>query len=315
MTWWHAVIIFVAGVWAGTINAVVGSGTLVTFPVLVALGYSPLTATTSNAVGLAPGTISGAYGYRHELEGYWPQVIRFAVASFFGAIGGTVLLLTLPKDAFETIVPVLVGLAVVLVIVQPWVSKSVQKRREAGAGGGSSGAGAGVGAEGAAAAGGSAGSGGHPAAARDGGAVDVSGRSVAASAGSGASGATATVTGAARRGGPLLMGLLFLIGIYGGYFTAAQGVMMMAVMGMLLTEPMQRLNGVKNSLSAVINVVAGLIYAFVAPVSWPVIGLLAVGSTIGGQVGAKIGRRLSPTVLRGVIVVIGVAAVVQLLLK
>jgi uncharacterized membrane protein YfcA len=288
MTWWHAVIIFVAGVWAGSINAVVGSGTLVTFPVLVALGYSPLTATTSNAVGLAPGTISGAYGYRHELTGYWPQVIRFAVASFFGAICGTVLLLTLPKDAFETIVPVLVGLAVVLVIVQPRMSKWIQKRREVNAGAGGAGAK---------------------------GAVDLSGHSVAASAGSGARGVTATVSGAAHRGGPLLMGLLFLIGIYGGYFTAAQGVMMMAVMGMLLTEPMQRLNGIKNSLSAVINVVAGLIYAIVAPVSWPVIGLLAVGSTIGGQLGARIGRRLSPTVLRGVIVVIGIAAVVQLLLK
>jgi uncharacterized membrane protein YfcA len=185
-------------------------------------------------------------------------------------------------------VPVLVGLAVVLVIVQPRMSKWIQKRREVNAGAGGAGAK---------------------------GAVELSGHSVAASAGSGARGATATVSGAAHRGGPLLMGLLFLIGIYGGYFTAAQGVMMMAVMGMLLTEPMQRLNGIKNSLSAVINVVAGLIYAIVAPVSWPVIGLLAVGSTIGGQLGARIGRRLSPTVLRGVIVVIGIAAVVQLLLK
>ncbi|MFI5612523.1 sulfite exporter TauE/SafE family protein [Amycolatopsis sp. NPDC051903] len=253
MTWWHAVIIFVAGVWAGTINAVVGSGTLVTFPVLVALGYSPLTATTSNAVGLAPGTISGAYGYRAELDGYWPQVLRFSVASFFGAIGGTILLLTLPPDAFETIVPVLVGLAVVLVIVQPRVSKWVQKRRE--------------------------------------------------------------TNGIEHKPGPLLMGLLFLIGIYGGYFTAAQGVMMMAVLGMLLSEPLQRLNGTKNVLAAVVNVVAGAIYAVIAPVSWPVIGLLAVGSTLGGQLGAKIGRRLSPTVLRGVIVVIGLAAVVQLILK
>ncbi|MEU4670008.1 sulfite exporter TauE/SafE family protein [Amycolatopsis sp. NPDC023774] len=253
MTWWHAVIIFVAGVWAGTINAVVGSGTLVTFPVLVALGYPPITATTSNAVGLAPGTISGAYGYRAELEGYWPQILKFSIASFFGAIGGTVLLLTLPKDAFETIVPVLVGLAVVLVIVQPTVSKWVQKRREA--------------------------------------------------------------NGTEHKPGPLLLGLLFVIGIYGGYFTAAQGVMMMAVMGMLLSEPLQRLNGVKNVLAAVINVVAGLIYAVVAPVSWPVIGLLAVGSTIGGQIGAKVGRKLSPTVLRAVIVVIGVAAVVELVVK
>ena len=93
MTWWHAVLIFIAGLWAGTINTVVGSGTLVTFPVLVALGYSPLTATTSNAIGLAPGTVSGAIGYRQELKGYWPEVVKLAVASFFGAICGTILLL------------------------------------------------------------------------------------------------------------------------------------------------------------------------------------------------------------------------------
>ncbi|MFD9962958.1 sulfite exporter TauE/SafE family protein [Amycolatopsis sp. NPDC058986] len=253
MTWWHAVIILVAGVWAGTINTVVGSGTLVTFPVLVALGYPPVTATTSNAIGLAPGTVSGAIGYRHELVGYWPQVARFGVASFLGAIGGTILLLSLPKDAFETVVPILVGLAVVLVIIQPRVSKWVAKRREA--------------------------------------------------------------NGTEHKPGPLLMFLLFLIGIYGGYFTAAQGVMMMAVMGMLLSEPLQRLNGTKNALAAVVNIVAGLIYAFTAPISWPVVGLLAVGSTIGGQLGAKIGRKLSPTVLRGVIVVVGIAAVIQLLVK
>lgn len=253
MTWWHAILIFVAGLWAGTINTVVGSGTLVTFPVLVALGYSPLTATTSNAIGLAPGTVSGAIGYRHELKGYWPEVARLAVASFLGAICGTILLLSLPKDAFETVVPALVGLAVVLVIVQPRVAGWVAKRREE--------------------------------------------------------------NGKVHKIGPLLLFLIFLIGIYGGYFTAAQGVMMVAVMGMLMSESLQRLNGVKNALSAVVNIVAGVIYAFIAPVSWPVVALLAVGSTIGGQIGAKIGRRLSPKVLRGLIVVIGLAAMVQLLLK
>ncbi|MFK0246698.1 sulfite exporter TauE/SafE family protein [Amycolatopsis azurea] len=253
MTWWHAVVIFVAGLWAGTINTVVGSGTLVTFPVLVALGYSPLTATTSNAIGLAPGTVSGAIGYREELKGYWPEVSKLAVASFFGAIVGTILLLSLPKDAFETVVPALVGLAVVLVIVQPRVGAWVAKRREE--------------------------------------------------------------NGKVHKIGPLLLFLIFLIGIYGGYFTAAQGVMMVAVMGMLMSESLQRLNGVKNALSAVVNIVAGAIYAFIAPVSWPVVALLAVGSTIGGQIGAKIGRKLPPKVLRGVIVVIGLAAMVQLLLK
>ena len=253
MTWWHAVIIVVAGIWAGTINAVVGSGTLVTFPVLVALGYPPVTATTSNAIGLAPGTLSGAWGYRHELTGYWRQVAQFAVASFLGAIGGTILLLSLPKDAFEAVVPVLVGLAVILVIVQPKVSKWVAKRREG--------------------------------------------------------------NGEEHKAGPLLMFFIFLIGIYGGYFTAAQGVMLMAVMGMLLSEPLQKLNGVKNVLAAVVNVVAGVIYAFVAPISWPVVLWLAVGSTAGGFLGAKIGRKLPPAVLRGVIVVIGVAAVIQLVVK
>jgi uncharacterized membrane protein YfcA len=112
----------------------------------------------------------------------------------------------------------------------------------------------------------------------------------------------------------LLLFLVFLIGIYGGYFTAAQGVMLVAVMGMLLSESLQRLNGIKKVLSAVVNVVAGTIYAFIAPISWPVVGLLAVGSVLGGILGAKIGRKLSPKVLRGVIVVVGLTAVVQMLL-
>ena len=226
---------------------------LCTVAVLVALGYPPVTATTSNAIGLAPGTISGAWGYRHELKGYWRRTASFAVASFFGAIGGTILLLSLPKHAFEAVVPVLVGLAVILVIIQPKVSRWIAKRRER--------------------------------------------------------------NGTEHKPGPLLMFFIFLIGVYGGYFTAAQGVMLMAVMGMLLSEPLQKLNGVKNVLAAVVNVVAGVIYAFVAPISWAVVLWLAVGSTAGGFLGAKIGRKLPPAVLRGVIVVIGVAAVVQLVIK
>ena len=109
--------------------------------------------------------------------------------------------------------------------------------------------------------------------------------------------------------------LIFLVGVYGGYFTAAQGIMLVGVMGLLLSDPLQRINGFKNTLTAVVNLVAGAIYAFVAPISWPVVAVLAVSSTVGGLLGASVGRRLSPAVLRGVIVVIGVIAVVHLLIK
>ncbi|MER7412312.1 hypothetical protein DEH18_04455 [Streptomyces sp. NHF165] len=246
MEWWECALIAFAGLWAGTINTVVGSGTLVTFPVLVALGYPPVTATTSNAIGLITGSFTGAWGYRHELTGQRGRLVRYGIASFFGAIGGTVLLLSLPHDAFEAIVPVLVGLSLVLVVVQPFVAKRLK--------------------------------------ARDG----------------------------TARSGPLLYALIFLIGIYGGYFTAAQGIMLVGVMGLMLSDPLQRLNGFKNLLSAIVNLVAGLIYAFVAPISWPVVGLIAASSTLGGLLGAKIGRRLPPTALRTVIVLIGALAIVRL---
>jgi uncharacterized protein len=246
VTWWHGVIIAVAGVWAGTINTVVGSGTLVTFPVLVALGYPPVTATTSNAIGLVPGSITGAYGYRSEITGSARRLVRWSVASALGAVGGTALLLSLPEDAFETIVPFLVGLALVLVVVQPLLTRWLRGSR-----------------------------------------AD------------------------ARPTWPLLP-LIFLVGVYGGYFTAAQGILLVGVMGLLLDEPLQRLNGYKNVLAAVVNVVAGAVYAVVAPVSWPVVAILAVSSTIGGVLGARIGRRLSPTVLRVVIVLVGLVAIVRL---
>ena len=208
-----------------------------------------MTATTSNAIGLISGTVTGAYGYRHELAGQRDRLLRYGVASFFGAIGGTVLLLSLPADAFESIVPVLVGLSVVLVAVQPLLAKRLGARS------------------------------GPPSS------------------------------------GPLLYGLIFVIGIYGGYFTAAQGIMLVGVMGLLLSDPLQRLNAFKNALSAVVNIVAGVIYAFVAPISWPVVAILAVSSTVGGLLGAKIGRKFPPVVLRVIIVVIGAAAIVDLLMQ
>ncbi|MFI2373041.1 sulfite exporter TauE/SafE family protein [Streptomyces sp. NPDC018833] len=252
---WESLAIFAAGMGAGTINTIVGSGTLITFPVLLATGLPPVTATVSNALGLIPGSISGAIGYRAELKGQRSLVMRLGVAAAVGGLGGAVLLLMLPSTAFETIVPVLVGLALVLVVLQPRISTAVQRRR-----------------------------------ARNG-------------------------TDTKTDGGPVLFGGMLLASVYGGYFTAAQGIIYLSLMGMLLDDTIQRLNAVKNVLAAIVNSIAALFFLFVADFDWTAVLLIAVGSAIGGQFGARIGRRLHPTALRAFIVVVGSFAIVQLLLR
>ncbi|MEW2490068.1 sulfite exporter TauE/SafE family protein [Streptomyces sp. NPDC048411] len=252
MSIWEMLAVFGAGVSAGAINTVVGSGTLITFPVLLATGLPPVTATVSNALGLIPGSISGAIGYRKELAGQGHRVLRLSIGALIGGLTGATLLLTLPSTAFETIVPILVALALTLVILQPRISKAVQRRREL-------------------------------------------------------NGTTARFDG-----GPLLVVGLMLASVYGGYFTAAQGIIYLSLMGMLLDDTMQRLNAVKNVLAAVVNSVAALFFLFVADFDWTAVALIAVGSALGGQIGAKAGRRLSPTVLRGLIVAVGTVAIVQL---
>ncbi|WP_174855089.1 sulfite exporter TauE/SafE family protein [Streptomyces rubrogriseus] len=247
--------VFAAGVGAGAINSVVGSGTLITFPVLLATGLPPVTATVSNALGLIPGSISGAIGYRKELRGQRGRVLKFGSGALLGGLAGATLLLTLPADAFETVVPVLVSLALLLVAFQPQIVRLVQRRR------------------------------------------------------------ARTGTSPRRDGGPLLFTGLTLASVYGGYFTAAQGIIYLSLMGMLLDEPLQRLNGVKNVLSAVVNTVAALFFLFAADFEWTAVGLLAVGSGLGGYVGAKVGRHFSPTVLRTLVVTVGTVALVQLLLR
>ena len=105
---------------AGAINAVVGSGTLLTFPVLLALGYPPVVANVSNTVGLVPGSFSGAYAYRRELRGYGPLLLRLGAVGTVGGVTGGLLLLRLPPGAFRVIVPALIAVALVLVVLQPW---------------------------------------------------------------------------------------------------------------------------------------------------------------------------------------------------
>lgn len=252
------ILIALAGVGAGAINAVVGSGTLITFPTLVALGYPPVTATMSNAVGLVAGGLSGTWGYRRELRGQWHRLRWQLPASLLGAMGGAWLLLHLPEKVFVTVVPVLLVGALVLVVLGPRIQTWARGRADA----------AGRSAE-------------HV----------TRGRMVA-----------------------LVVGT-FAVGVYGGYFTAAQGILLIGVMGALLPEDMQRMNAAKNLLSLVVNVVAAVAYVLVAfdRISWLAAGLIAVGSLLGGFLGAHYGRRLSPGMLRGFIVVIGLIGLYRLL--
>ncbi|MFF0268525.1 sulfite exporter TauE/SafE family protein [Kribbella sp. NPDC004536] len=246
MTWFEAVFVLLAGMGAGTINAVVGSGTLLTFPALLAVGIPPVLANVSNTVGLAPGTAAGAIGYRRELEGQRGRMLRLVPASLAGGIVGGVLLLTLPDAAFHAVVPVLILLGCLLVAFQPWLSRWVS-----------------VGAH-------------------------------------------------QHRGAWWVIPAVFATGVYGGYFGAAQGVLLMAILGLGLDSNLQRMNGLKNVLATVVNTASAILFVIVHDIDWYAAILIAVGSTIGGFLGARYGRRLPPIALRALIVCIGVLAIVTM---
>lgn len=252
MTLLEAAAILLAGLGAGLINTVVGSGTLITFPTLLALGVPPVVANVSNTVGLVPGSVSGAIGYRRELRGQRGRALRLGAASLTGGLVGALLLLVLPDEAFSAIVPALILLGLVLVVLQPRISAWVARRHDA--------------------------AGGLP-----------------------------------ENGAWWVRPAVLLAGVYGGYFGAAQGVLLMAILGIGVDESLQRLNAVKNVLAAIVNGVAGLLFIVVADVDWRVAGLIGVGSVIGAQLGATVGRRLPAPALRVVIVLVGVAALVAFL--
>ncbi len=245
----HALAIFAAGIAAGTINTVVGSGTLITFPVLLAFGYAPVTANVSNTLGLVPAAVTGSIGYRHELSGQRRRAVPLVWASLLGGIAGAVLLLVLPASAFKTIVPVFIAIALALIILQPRLSALLARHRRG---------------------------------------------------------------GAQRPGRWVALGV-FASGVYGGYFGAAQGILLLSIMSLGLPDELQRLNALKVVLTGTVNFVAAIVFAAAAHVAWDAAGLIALGSTLGGVIGARAGRRLAPAALRALIVAVGIVAIVRLL--
>jgi uncharacterized membrane protein YfcA len=244
----EALAVFVAGIAAGTINTVVGSGTLLTFPVLLGIGYAPVVANVSNTIGLVPGSVSGAVGYRRELAGQRDHAVALGIAGTAGGMTGAVLLLVLPASAFRAIVPAFIVLALALIVVQPRLARMTEPapgRPEAG-------------------------------------------------------------------NRPAALVAVFASGVYGGYFGAAQGILLLAILGILVHDDLHRANALKNVLAGLVNLVAALVFIAFAHVAWAPVALLATGSAIGGQLGARFGRRLPPAGLRALVVAVGAVAIVRL---
>jgi uncharacterized membrane protein YfcA len=280
----QGLVIFAVGLAAGTINTVVGSGTLITFPTLLALGYPPVLANVSNNVGLVPGVASGVHGYRAELAGQRQRMIRLGSASLCGGLVGAILLLVLPAGAFKEIVPALIGIALVMVIFQPRLARWMAARQLA-----------------------------RSPAPAPAGALDRDGGAGAVGAGAVRVAAPVTQEAVVQAGGPVLWVLVFLSGVYGGYFGAAQGVLLIGLMGVAFTDTMLRINAVKNVLAGLVNGVAALVFIAATHIDWGVAGLIACGAILGGQFGARIGRKLPPWGLRVLIICVGVAALAKLL--
>jgi uncharacterized membrane protein YfcA len=246
----EALAILAAGTAAGGVNAVVGSGSLITFPTLLAFGFPPVIANVSNNIGLVPGNMSGGFGYRRELAGQRGRLLRLGAAAAIGAVAGALALLVLPSSAFRLVVPVLILISCALVLVQPRLSAWIRSRADE---------------------------------ARQG------------------------------RAGPLLSAGVCLSGVYGGYFGAAQGVLVIGLLGSFLDETLQRVNGAKNVLVGMVNGTAAVVFIALAHVSWTAVALIAAGSTVGGLLGARFGRRLPPLMLRLFVAAIGVVSAAKLL--
>jgi uncharacterized membrane protein YfcA len=250
-------LLIAAGIGAGVINAVVGAGTLVTFPTLLFLGYPPVVANVSNTVGLVPGSIMASIGYRSTLRGRGPAVRRLLVATSIGGLTGGALLVLLPGRAFDVVVPWLLLLSAVLAALQPRIAAAVELRRAA--------------------------------------------RSAERGDATVASAASFPVR-------PALFVGIALTGIYGGYFGAAQGVILLVILGLAFGGPLNELNGVKNILGGTANLVSALLFIAIADVDWAVAGIVAIGATIGGGLGGRYGRRLPSSVLRVLLVGIAIVA-------
>ena len=245
-----AMVLLVAGLAGGTINGIVGSGTLIVYPALLAIGLPPVVANGTNTTGLCFGSASSAWGYRRELAGRMRRLAPAVAATVVAATVGASLVIALPERVFVAVVPWLILFAALLVAIQPRVIRWLKSRRDS-----------------------------HEA----------------------SPGRLAAITS--------------VVGIYGGYFGASQGVIYMSILGVFYDHDLQKSNGAKNLLAATANITAAVVFIAAGRVNWPAAIMVALGAIVGGLVGARVGRMLPTSAFRLIIVVVGIVGAVYVLVS
>jgi uncharacterized protein len=247
------IIAFAAAVAAGLVNAIAGGGTLITFPVLVALGIPPVAANITNTIALCPGYFGGTYAQRNDLipqkHLLW-QILPFAV---LGGIAGGVLLVFTPEDSFRKLIPYLILAATLILAFQVPLKKCLGKRNR-----------------------------------------------------NSLSGKTNSI--------PLLL-MVFSASVYGGYFGAGLGVILMAVLGLVINETLTRLNAMKQATSLCINLTAAAYFCFSSQVVWPMVAVMLAGALAGGMLGGKLAGKINPEILRWIIIATGLTVAIIYFVK
>jgi len=238
---------------AGFINAMAGGGTLVSFPVLLAIGISPVAANVTNTVALLPGTIGGMWAQRKDFQSQYQRLIKLLPVAIVGGIGGGLLLLNTSENTFRSIIPYLILLATLLLAAQSRIRSWVVGRI----------------------------------------------------------GQSHTET----HNPIVMMSLVFLAAVYGGYFGAGLGVILIATLGLVTDENMTRLNFLKQALGFAINLAAAVYFAFSGKVNWWVAFIMIFGSLLGGWIGGKLASRIKPEILRWIVVTAGIVAAVIFFIK
>ena len=253
MSLFNEILIFLAAVTAGFINAMAGGGTLVSFPVLLAIGISPVVANVTNTVALVPGTIGGMWAQRNEFQSQRNRLMKLLPVSIVGGVAGGLLILNTNENTFRAIIPYLILLATMLLAAQVKIKNWVVARI------------------------------GHA---------------------------------HTEHHNPLfMMSLVFMAAVYGGYFGAGLGVILMATLGLVTDDSMTRLNFLKQALGFAINLAAAIYFAFSGKVDWMVAFVMIFGSLFGGWIGGRLAGKMKPEILRWIVVSAGLIAAVIFFLK